>query len=39
MATALGHVHQCGLIHKDIKPENVLVALEPSDDAGHVWLT
>ena len=39
LATALGHVHQCGLIHKDIKPENVLVALEPSDDAGRVWLT
>lgn len=39
MATSLGHVHQCGLIHKDIKPENVLVALEPSDDAGRVWLT
>jgi PAS domain S-box-containing protein len=39
LATALGHVHQCGLIHKDIKPENVLVALEPSGDAGHVWLT
>src|SRR5580692_11878598 len=38
LATALGHVHQCGLIHKDIKPENVLVALEPSGD-GHVWLT
>ncbi len=34
LAAALGHVHQHGLIHKDIKPENVLV-----DDAGHVWLT
>jgi PAS domain S-box-containing protein len=34
LATALGHAHQRGLIHKDVKPEHVLV-----DDAGHVWLT
>jgi PAS domain S-box-containing protein len=34
LTTALGHTHQRGLIHKDVKPENVLV-----DDAGHVWLT
>src|SRR6202140_2855342 len=34
LATALGEVHRHGLIHKDIKPANVLV-----DDAGHVWLT
>jgi serine/threonine protein kinase len=34
LATALGQVHRHGLIHKDIKPENVLV-----DDAGSVWLT
>src|SRR5580658_4595038 len=35
LATALGHVHQRGLIHKDVRPENVLIALGPSDDAGH----
>jgi len=34
LARALDHVHQRGLIHKDFKPENVLV-----DDAGNVWLT
>jgi serine/threonine protein kinase len=34
MATALGQVHRHGLIHKDIRPGNVLV-----DDPGNVWLT
>src|SRR5712692_131330 len=34
LATALGQVHRHGLIHKDIKPGNVLV-----DDAGNAWLT
>ncbi|MCU1313639.1 MAG: hypothetical protein JWM54_1396, partial [Acidobacteriaceae bacterium] len=34
LTTALGQVHRRGLIHKDIKPANVLV-----DDAGNVWLT
>src|SRR5260370_37645144 len=34
LATALGQVHRHGLIHKHIKPANVLV-----DDAANVWLT
>src|SRR5713226_5693538 len=34
LATALGQVHRRGLIHKDIKPANLLV-----DDNSNVWLT
>ena len=34
LATALRQMHRQGLIHKDIKPANVLV-----DDAVNVWLT
>src|SRR4051812_1616565 len=34
LARTLGQVHQRGLIHKDIKPANVLV-----DETGNAWLT
>src|SRR5579862_3529420 len=34
LATALGHAHRRGLIHKDVKPGNILV-----NASGHVWLT
>jgi PAS domain S-box-containing protein len=34
LTTALAQVHRRGIVHKDIKPENVLVG-----DADRVWLT
>ena len=35
LSTAIGHLHQRGIIHKDIKPANVLV----NPVTGQCWLT
>jgi serine/threonine-protein kinase len=33
-ACALGHAHQRGIVHRDVKPANIML-----DEAGHVMLT
>ena len=39
LADALSHIHSTGLLHRDLRPKNVLVAPDPTGElAGHAWL-
>ncbi|MGI8585219.1 MAG: protein kinase domain-containing protein [Thermoleophilaceae bacterium] len=39
LCSALGHAHAQGVIHRDVKPQNVIVAAEPAAGAGFAKLT
>ena len=39
LAEALDHAHERGVIHRDVKPQNVIVLAEPAAGAGFAKLT
>ena len=39
LCSALEHAHRNGVIHRDVKPQNVMVVAEPAAGAGSVKLT